>query len=214
MARRTDPTAGLLERLPDDAALVRRTAFAQLYEGAQPVSVAELAAQCGIPLTRVEAALAALSDSGAATVGASGAVAAIGGLSVVPTKHRLKMAGRGFFTGCGFDAVGIPAALAVDGLVQSPCGFCAAIVRVVVIAGEPPADVAVVGWLPGGPCDDMQADFCAAANLFCEEQHLAAWRAAAGDPPGQSATLSDLATEGRRVWAEMRPGAPPQDRSQ
>ena len=207
MAKQQDPTKRLLERLPDDAALVRRSGFVRLYDRARPISVADLAAQSGIAETRVEAALAALTGSGAAIVGAGGALVATGGLSVVPTQHRLRLTDREFFTWCGFDAVGIPAALDVDGLVHSPCGFCAALVQVVVIAGQLPVDESVMGWLPGGPCQDMQADFCAAASLFCNPQHLIAWRATAGDPPGRSATLSELAHEGRRVWAEMRPAA-------
>ena len=207
MAQHVDPTAGLLDRLPDDATLVRRAGFVRLYDTGQPVSVAELAVHCGIPETRVEGAMAALAGSGTATLGAGGALVATGGLSVVPTQHRLRLAGREFFTWCGFDAVGIPAALAVDGLARTPCGSCTALIEVAVVDGRPPVDGTVLGWLPSGPCDDMQADFCAAANLFCDAQHLAAWRAAAGDPRGRPATLSELATEARRVWTELRPGA-------
>jgi len=209
VAHDVEPAASLLERLPDDASLVRRVGFARLYATAQPVSVVELAALCGMSQTSVEAATDVLTGSGTATLGAGGTLVATGGLSVVPTQHRLRLASREFFTWCGFDAVGIPAALAVYGLVRSPCGFCGALVQVTVAAGQPPIQGSVVGWLPAGPCEDMQADFCAAASLFCDAQHLAAWRAAAGDPHGRPATLSDLATEGRQVWAELRPGATP-----
>ena len=74
------------------------------------------------------------------------------------------------------------------------------------VGGKAPVDGLVVGWLPGGPCEDVQADFCPAANLFCDATHLAGWRDAAGDPPGRAASLVELAVEGREVWAEMLPG--------
>ncbi len=205
MAQPVDPTASLLGRLADDARLIRRAGFLRLYETAQPVPVADLASRCGMPETRVEEAIAALAGSGMASLGANGTLLAAGGLSVEPTQHRLRLAGREFFTWCGFDAVGIPAALGVDGLVRTPCGLCTSLVQVAVDTGEPPVDGSVMGWLPRGPCDDMQADFCAAANLFCDAHHLTDWRTAAGDPLGRPATLRDLATEGRHVWAEMQP---------
>ncbi len=70
--------------------------------------------------------------------------------------------------------------------------------------GAPPTGSPVVGWLPGGPCANVKTDFCPQANLFCGEQNVAAWRSDAGDPPGRTATLSELAEVGDDVRAEMR----------
>jgi alkylmercury lyase len=200
-----DPTSGLLDRLGGDAAVVRRGGFALLYTDGRPVRVAHLAAACGMSESRVETALVALVGSGAATRDAHGALVATAGLSVVTAGHRLRLAGRDYFTWCAFDAIGIPAALGVDGVARTTCGQCGAPIEVATVAGQPPDGRDVVGWLPGGPCDDVQQDFCPAANLFCDAHHLTAWRAAAGAPPGRVATLTELAAEGRTVWAEMRP---------
>ena len=205
MVEDLDPTAGLLDRLGRAAAMVRRTGFARLYADGRPLPVSDLAAACGLTELQVETALVALVEVGAATRGEDGALVAAGGLSVVPTAHRLRLAGRDFFTWCAFDAVGIPAALGVNAVALTTCGHCRAHLEVTSDAGEPRGGGTLVGWLPAGPCDDVQTDFCPAANLFCGSQHLATWRAAADDPPGRAATLAELAVEGRKVWADMRP---------
>lgn len=208
MVEPIDPVPGLLNRLPEDAAVVRRAGFAHLYSGGAPVTVAEMAADCGMSEPKVEAALAALVGIGTATRDADGRLVGVGGLSVVPAAHLLVLAGRQFFTWCAFDAVGIPAALGLDAVARTACGHCAKTLEVVLRAGVPKAgDGALVGWLPGGPCSDVQADFCPAANLFCDRGHLDAWREGAGGPDGRVASLAELAAEGRKVWAEIRPAA-------
>jgi alkylmercury lyase len=120
-----------------------------------------------------------------------------------PAGHRLRLAGRQFWTWCAFDGIGIPAALDFDAVLDTRCPYCGRPIQVVIAAGRPPADSPVVGWLPGGPCGNIQADFCPAANLFCTEPHLAAWRATAGDRQGTAATLPELAKSRRRVWADV-----------
>lgn len=59
MTEEPDPTAGLLDRLSGDAALVRRAAFARLYEGGS-ATVSQLATDCLLAETQVEDALVAL----------------------------------------------------------------------------------------------------------------------------------------------------------
>ena len=186
------------------SARVRRAAFARLLDG-RSVTVSELATDCALAEHRVEDALTAMVTSGAATRDATGAVVAVSGLSVVPAAHELQLAGREFWTWCAFDAVGIPAALEVDAVARTRCGHCARPIELRMPEGQPPADSPLVGWLPGGPCANVQVDFCPAANLFCDSAHLTAWRAEAGHPPGGPASISELAEEGRAVWAEMRP---------
>ena len=197
-----DPIAGLLDRLGGDAALVRRTAFTRLRATAAPVDATTLAAECHLTLHEVEAALADLVGAGTIIRSPAGAVIAAGGLSVVPAKHRLRLGGHQFWTWCAFDGIGIPAALEVDAVVETFCPTCDRALVVQVEAGHPPTDSPVVGWLPGAPCGNVQADFCPEANLFCDAPHLAAWRAT-GDHEGATASLLELADIGKATWADV-----------
>lgn len=197
-----DSTANLLNRLPGDAAQVRRAAFTRLRTTAEPVDVATLVADCALTVVEVEAALHDLVSAGTITRDPAGPVVAAGGLSVVPAKHRLRLDGEQFWTWCAFDGIGIPAALELDALVETRCPTCDQVVVVQVEAGRPQADSAVVGWLPGGPCGNVQADFCPEANLFCDATHLAAW-VATGDHEGITASLIELADIGRSTWADI-----------
>ncbi len=198
-----DPTAELLASSSDAAALVRRTAFTRLRRG-QRVPVAVLAGDTGQPLDAVRAALSELVTAGTATLNGDEDVVAVGGLSAVPAGHRLRLDGIDLWTWCAFDAIGIPAALGLDGLAGTRCPDCDADIEVALPQGRPPADSAVVGWLPDRPCTNVQADFCPEANLFCTSEHLARWQNAAGDPPGQAHSVAEFAALGKEVWAEMR----------
>lgn len=189
--------------LSADAATIRRAAFHRLRTGAC-ASVADLVADTGLADDAVLVALDALVVAGTATLNEIGEVLAVGGLSIAPAAHDLLMDGRAFWTWCAFDGIGIPAALGLDALARTRCGHCGTRLDIPIAGGAPPADSPVVGWLPGQSCTNVQLDFCPAANLFCTPQHLANWRTRAGDPPGQSATLTGLAELGAQVWAEMR----------
>ena len=63
----------------------------------------------------------------------------------------------------------------------------------------------VWGWLPPSDCEHVLRDFCAAADLYCDRAHLDAWRAAAGDPPGEPHPVAALADLGRTGWAGCLP---------
>lgn len=197
------PSAGLLEVGDADAARVRRAAFTRLLATAAPITAAMLATEVGLTEGQVEAALGRLAATGAISRDESGAVVAAGGLAVTPARHRLLLDGRQYWTWCAFDGIGIPAALELDAVLDTRCPACGAGLRITITAGNPPAGTPVVGWLPGGPCANVQADFCPEANLFCTEAHLATWRQTAGDPPGTAATLCELAETGRQVWADL-----------
>lgn len=197
-----DPISSLLDRIGGDAALVRRTAFTRLRATAAPVDAATLAAECQLTLQEVETALADMVGTGTITRSPAGAVVAAGGLSVVPAKHRLRLGGHQFWTWCAFDGIGIPSALEDDAIVETRCPTCDRALVVQVEAGHLPADSPVVGWLPGGPCGNVQADFCPEANLFCDATHLAAWRAT-GDHEGATASLLELAGIGKATWADV-----------
>jgi len=198
-----DPTADLLARSSTASALVRRAAFTRLSRG-QRAPIEVLAETTGQPLDVVRSALSELVTAGTVTLNADQDVVAVGGLSLVPAAHRLRLDGVELWTWCAFDAIGIPAALRVDAIARTRCPHCGADIEVALLRGEPSAESPVVGWLPDRPCTNVQADFCPEANLFCSAGHLTAWQGAAGYPPGMPRCLTELAALGTQVWAEMR----------
>ena len=185
------------------AATVRRAAFTRLRSG-NAVSQSTLALDTGLSSSAVRTALGELVSTGQANLDARHHVVAVGGLSVVPAAHGLFMDGSAFWTWCAFDAIGVPAALGLDAVARTRCGHCAAPIDVILTAGTPRSDSAIVGWLPGRPCTNVQEDFCPEANLFCNEAHLGAWQADAGAPSGVALSRAGLAARGTQVWAEMR----------
>lgn len=200
---RPDTPTELLKVLDSDAARVRQAAFRRLVATVAPVDVATLAVDTDLTPDQVESSLADLAVSGAVARHPAGPVVAAGGLSAIPSRHQLRLDGRQFWTWCAFDGIGIPAALNVDAALDTRCPHCGQPIQVAMEGGRPPADLPITGWLPGGPCGNVQADFCPDANLFCNDMHLVTWRTAAGDPPGAAATLPELADTGRMVWADL-----------
>ena len=213
---------------------VRRAGFAALLQG-RSASAAELAAAAGAEEGAVAEVIATLVEAGRATVTSDGRVDGIGGLSLRPGRHvilrqhilgqhilgRLAVrpgavhpggdgaAGhrRRLHTWCAFDAVAIPAALGWTARAVTTCGACGAGLAVTLVGGAPAGPA--WGWLPPGDCEHVLRDFCSAADLFCDRAHLDAWRAAAGDPPGEARPVTALAALGRKAWADCLPARAP-----
>jgi hypothetical protein len=133
-------------------------------------------------------------------------IVAAHGLSLVPARqHRLKLCGRQFWTWCAIDAIGIPAGLDEDALVETTCHQCGAEVALelrganVVHASHPHARIWEAARLEGrgtaGP------PHCALMNLFCSTEHLAAWRAAHPTEQGTERDLAQIVEIGRAEWA-------------
>jgi hypothetical protein len=69
--------------------------------------------------------------------------------SAVPTPFRVEAGGRSWYANCAWDAFGIPAALGVDGHVETACPDCDALLEVDVVARRPrPADLVAHFLLP------------------------------------------------------------------
>lgn len=124
-----------LGRYSADEMAVARHAFGELL-GGRPASLAAIADALGAARSRVDGAVARLVERGTVTLDAeAGAIVAVRGLSLSPTVHRLTLlprrptAGGGarrLYAFCAVDAVGIPAALALDARVDSRCHLCGA----------------------------------------------------------------------------------------
>lgn len=200
-----DPAAELLGRLPAEAAAVRAVAFVAVRRRQLP-GAGELAAATGLPAEQVRQALRLLVATGTATVDHDDRVTGVGGLSLAPTRHRLRLDGVDLHTWCAFDLIGIPVTLGADAAAVTPCGHCGQPIQLLVQHGRPVAKPAVTGWLPSAACRNVLAEFCPQANLFCDQAHLAAWRTQAGDPPGEALDLAELAERGRQARADLQAG--------
>lgn len=131
---------------------------------------------------------------------------AIDGLSIRPTRHRMRLGDDELFTWCAADAIGIPAALDEHGEVVTACPHCAAEIVVSIRSGEPQTDADLVLWLPTASCSHVVTQFCPDVNLFCDREHLAAWRSEAGEPEGETLDVQGAAELGRRWWAYLEAG--------
>jgi hypothetical protein len=183
---------------------VRREAFRALLRG-QSLAAGDIAVRADLPRSEVEEAIATLSNQGAIEVDPEGRVAGAHGLTERSTIHAVTGPDRTWHTWCALDAIGIPAALGLDVAVRTRCPTCGATIEIPVRAGSPPHQEPRVLWLPTGPCAHLIDDFCAAANVFCDADHLERWRARAGEPPGEALTLGAVAELGRSLWSDVTP---------
>ncbi len=174
-----------------DELAVQRSGLAAIRAG-QLLTVSELGRAAGLESTRASVVVESLLARQAVTV-TDGRVDGIAGLTTRPTKHALALDGHDRHTWCAFDAVGIPAGLALDAVATTCCGQCGAMLAVTFTSGQATA-AEPWGWLPSLGCAGNQLidEFCSAADLFCNRDHLAQWHSAAGSPAGDAHQLDDL----------------------
>jgi hypothetical protein len=130
-----------------------------------------------------------------------GRVIAVHGLARRPTRHRIEHAGGAVNTWCALDAIGIPAALAIDARAMTQCPTCGQHLMVTLIGGEPQLLPGAVLWYPEDQCGHLIDDFCSGANLFCSIDHLQQWLGARATG-GRVKTIDEVAELGRESWRE------------
>ena len=184
---------------------LRDVAFGLLLATKQPVEATKLAALTGSDEPTVEARLDGLARSGRIDRDDRGRVLGSAGLTIADGPHGLQLDGHAFRTWCAFDALGIPAALAVDGRVETECGVCGGTILVDVHRGRPSSDPAPRLWFAAGGAD-MRADFCTPTVLLCSEAHAAEW-ARRQPQGGRALTLAEAADLGARNWASAAAAA-------
>lgn len=149
-----------------------------------------------------EEVLAELVRRGRAEVGADGLLLGVHGLTGRATRHRFTHAGRHHNTWCGFDSVGIPAAMALDATAASDCRTCGRHLTVAFQRGEA-VDEAVALWLPTpARTSHLMNDFCASADLFCSTDHLRQ-RIDVDGSHGRAVSLQEAVDLGRETWADV-----------
>lgn len=152
----------------------------------------ELAAQTARDLARL----------GRAELDGDGRLVGIHGLTLRRTLHRFEHDGRVHHTWCGFDSVGIPAALGLDATAATDCPTCGALLRVDVCRGRVD-DGDVVVWLPTPVVTaHLMDEFCASADLYCTTEHLED-HIGSERVSGRPITLGAAAALGVDAWADV-----------
>lgn len=138
-------------------------------------------------------------QGGRLEVDEAGLLVGVHGLVARTTRHRIDHAAGAVHTWCALDAIGIPAALAIDATAVTSCPTCDIELRVELREGEPvDTEEPLRLWLPEGRCDHLVEDFCSHANLYCTSEHLAA--TVPKGSPGRIVAVADAAAIGRQTW--------------
>lgn len=167
-----DPTCQArtqLDELPLCHALIR------LLASGQPVPKSTLADLTGLPLERLDPILAHMDldyDCDGHVIGA--------GLTLRPTPHRFRLAGRELFTWCALDALMYPALLAETVQIVSPCRVTGQTVSArVTSAGVTDIDPteAVVSLVRPPPGQPPRQAFCGEVHFFVSAAAALPWLA-------------------------------------
>lgn len=166
---------------------------------ATPRTLLEIASLSGLELTDIEDGVQALTEVGRIDLDGD-RVIGVGGLTLTSTAHSLTLPNAEMHTWCALDAVGIPAALGLTATVQTRCPQCGDHITVDVDERTATAAGPVTLFCPMAPCDNVRADFCAAANLFCSPTHVAAWRQDNPSALGEDLDLAATTSLGHAMW--------------
>jgi alkylmercury lyase len=110
-----------LDSLHPDERMVRRLAFQSLLHGI-PMTIQDLAQRMDMRPQQAYDLVQRLANKGVVVWNTqSAAIVGSGGLSVIPSPHRLVMEDFRGYAWCAADAIGIPAALEKDAAISSVC---------------------------------------------------------------------------------------------
>ena len=170
--------------------------------GGEAATVAQISEWSGLTTDEVRSGIEGLRRAGRIET-TDDLVVGVGGITLNQSVHALRLPEASVHTWCALDAIGIPVALGLDAEIHTTCPQCGDRLHVTV-ADEAVDDKPYRLLCPTGQCDDVRAEFCSAANLFCSIDHLRAWTA---DNPGVEGNELDLrasAELGRAMWGRYR----------
>ena len=201
-----DRVVALLDTSCDAAPLavdaIQKLGLASLLTG-RPATLDEIKLRSGLERAEVDAGVSGLTAAGRIEID-DDRVVGVGGLTITSSVHTLALPDATLHTWCALDVIGIPVALGIDADASTSCPQCDEPLRVEIRGGVPVPDDNVRLFCPTAPCSDVRADFCSAANLFCNEDHLAAWIADHGETQGETLDLVETADLGRAMWNSHR----------
>ncbi|HEV7897846.1 MAG TPA: organomercurial lyase [Planosporangium sp.] len=190
-------------------AAVETEAFNTLFTTRRPVAVRTLARRLRASVTAVETALAGIERDGHLLRDPDGAVAAVAGLSVLPTRHEFVIAGVTRWTWCAWDALGLVTVTGRGGLVRStsPQSGAGIMVRFDGRRVVPSPAQTVLLFADRPECCVTVRDWCPNVNLFESADVARAWM----DGHDVTGELQDVGKAGRDCadyyWPLLRPSA-------
>lgn len=188
-------------RAPLKAVVAR--AFHRLLATGQPVAPATLADDLGVPVADVEATLVEADDASRVRRFRDGAVHGAAGLSVVPTRHLLRVDGSGpRYTWCGYDAIGILAALEATGHAVSASPWSGRSIDIPFTGGRLVEPEGAILFLAERPGDVPARDWCPYVNIFESTEEARRWAREFGID-GRVLPLEEARTMGVEHWAPV-----------
>jgi hypothetical protein len=180
---------------------LRIAAFWSLLRAPEPVSQRQLAADTDLALPAVMTDLDLLATAGRIKRDESGAVTGSLGLTFTPTRHEIGVNGAQRHVYCALDAVGILAALAADGWIDTTNPATGHRFRLEVTAGVPyHPDPEPVLFIAGRAAVASVIDeWCPLVNFYPDEATASRWAATAG-ASGGCLGLADAARYGGQLW--------------
>ena len=124
------------------------------------------------------------------------------GLSVVPSRHELQIAGRRFRTWCAYDAVGILGALGADGTVRSISPATGRPLEVTFRLGSPKMDVVVIVMPDASCCGNVVEEWCPQVNFFEDPRTARVWLRSKGQV-AEVVPISEAARRGAAAWGTV-----------
>lgn len=182
--------------------VIRRAVFQQLYALGQPVSVATIAATVGRDEHAVLALVELLETQGRLRRGSDGRVVGSGGLSLLPTRHEIRVGGRRFWTWCAYDAFGILGALGRGGTVVSTSPMTGNVLEVHFEGAVPVEPTMAVFIASTSGCRSVVDDWCPLNNLFEDIDSARRWGIEQG-VAGTALGVVETAEVGGKRWRDL-----------
>jgi Alkylmercury lyase len=197
--------SGPLGELTDANNLLRAAAFRLLLTSGQPVRPEELAKASGFELEGTIKMLADLDTDGRIRRDDKGRVVGSAGLSVMPDRHEIELAGRTFWTWCAYDILGIFGALNANGTARSPSPPDHTLIELQFLDGHA-QDGDMVVFRPAeellSGCDNVYEEWCPNSNLFSSRELAEAW-AAQHQISGRVLSLAEASDLAANEWQEV-----------
>jgi hypothetical protein len=173
-----------------------------LYAAREPLSVQRLGELLDADAAEVAPAVTELEESGH-LLREEDMIVAVSGLSVVPTRHELRVNGVSYWTWCPWDALGLATLLGGTGEVRTTCPDTQKAITVHFADSEITVDtMGAVLLFPQVPEDCVTVrDWCPNVNLFESPEDAQSWMAS----NGVDGTIQDLRTAARDSADSYRP---------
>jgi len=181
---------------------IQAAAFALLFEHDRAATVESIATRAGRSHDETSTALAEIEARGMLRRDDQGDIVGIGGLTIVPTQHKITIGATTRWTWCALDAVGIIGALGHSGRFTTTVPDSDQPVTIEFNADTTP-DTSAVVFIAEGFADGPVADnWCPTVNLFPSAAAANAWAAESG-LAGNPISITELIPDATEMWLPL-----------